>query len=176
MPRSFDISVDYEASVEQVLGAFADRQYWLVRLADSGVDDATLNSLQVADDGGVAVATTQVLRSDRLPGVVAQFHRGDLAIERRETWTPVTNGQASATVDGAITGAPVSLTGAATLKTGAATLKKKGPGGARLDFHVSVDVRIPLVGGKIERLIGGQLVDLVTAEQRFTTTWLSEKS
>jgi hypothetical protein len=170
MPRSFDISVDYEASVEQVLGAFADRQYWLARLADSGVDDATLNSLQVADDGGVAVATTQVLRSDRLPGVVAQFHRGDLSIERQETWTPATDGQATATVDGAITGAPVSL-------TGAATLKKKGPGGgARLDFHVAVDVRIPLVGGKIERLIGGQLVDLVIAEQRFTTTWLAEKS
>ncbi|MET0702089.1 MAG: DUF2505 domain-containing protein [Mycobacterium sp.] len=170
MPRSFDISVDYEASVEQVLGAFADRQYWLARLADSGVDDATLDSLQANDDGGVAVATTQVLRSDRLPGVVAQFHRGDLSIERRETWTPVTDGQATATVDGAITGAPVSL-------TGAATLTEKGPGGgARLDFHVSVDVRIPLVGGKIERLIGGQLVDLVIAEQRFTTTWLADHS
>jgi hypothetical protein len=169
MPRSFDISVDYESSVKQVLGAFADRPYWLARLADSGVDDATLDSLQVDGDGGIAIATTQVLRSDRLPGVVAQFHRGDLAIERRETWQPVTDGQATAAVDGAITGAPVSLTGSATLKKGAG-------GGARLDFHVSVDVRIPLVGGKLERLIGGQLVDLVIAEQRFTTTWLAEKS
>jgi hypothetical protein len=169
MPRSFDISVDYEGSVEQVLGAFRDRKYWLARLADSGVDDATLDSLHVDDDGGVAVATTQVLRSDRLPGVVAQFHRGDLSIERRETWKPVIDGQATATVDGAITGAPVSL-------IGGATLKKGNGGGARLDFQVSVDVKIPLVGGKIERLIGGQLVDLVIAEQRFTTAWLAEKA
>ncbi|CAN5861321.1 DUF2505 domain-containing protein [soil metagenome] len=169
MPRSFDISVDYEGSVEQVMAAFADRQYWLARLADSGVDDATLDSLHIDDAGDIAIATTQVLRSDRLPGVVAQFHRGDLHIERRETWKPVTDGLANAAVDGAITGAPVSLTGSATLKRSAA-------GGARLDFQVSVDVSIPLVGGKIERLIGGQLVDLVIAEQRFTTTWLAETS
>ena len=97
MPRSFDISVDYEGSVEQVHRAFGDEQYWLTRLADSGVDDASLDSMQIGADGGIAVATTQVLRSDRLPGVVAQFHKGDLRIERRETWSPVTGGQASAT-------------------------------------------------------------------------------
>jgi Protein of unknown function (DUF2505) len=168
MPRSFDISVDYEGSVEQVHAAFRDRQYWLARLADSGVDDATLDSLQVDGDGGVTVATTQVLRSDRLPAVVGQFHKGDLRIERCETWSPVSDGQASATVDGAITAAPVSLQGAATL-TGSG-------GGARLQFHVTVEVRIPLVGGKVESLIGEQLVDLVIAEQRFTTTWIAENS
>ncbi|CAN5564373.1 DUF2505 domain-containing protein [soil metagenome] len=169
MPRSFDISVDYEGSVEQVHSAFRDRQYWLTRLADSGVDDASLDSLRLDPErvvGGVTIATTQVLRSDRLPALVGQFHKGDLRIERRETWSPVSDRQASATVDGAITGAPVSLTGAATLK---------GSGSqARLEFHVTVEVRIPLVGGKIEGLIGKQLVDLVIAEQRFTTTWIAE--
>lgn len=166
MPRSFDISVDYEGSVEQVHSAFRDRQYWLARLADSGVDDASLDSLQVDDGGGVTVATTQVLRSDQLPAVVRQFHKGDLRIGRREAWSPVSDGQASASVDGSITGAPVTLTGAATLRPVEA--------GARLDFHVTVEVRIPLVGGKIEGLIGAQLVDLVTAEQRFTSTWIAE--
>ena len=166
MPRSFDISVDYEGSVEQVHHAFRDRQYWLARLADSGVDDSSLDSLQVGGDGGITIATTQVLRSDRLPAVVGQFHKGDLRIERRETWSPVSDGQSSATVDGAITGAPVSLKGAATLR---------GSGsGARLDFHVTVEVRIPLVGGKIEGLIGKQLVELVIAEQQFTTKWIAE--
>ncbi|MCV7230268.1 DUF2505 domain-containing protein [Mycolicibacterium komossense] len=170
MPRSFDISVDYDGSVEHVHRAFEDKQYWLARLADSGVDDASLDSLELDPDGGVTVATTQVLRSDRLPAVVVQFHKGDLRIERRESWRPVRDGQASATVAGAITAAPVSLTGAATLKTSA------GGAGARLDFHVTVEVRIPLVGGKIESLIGKQLVDLVVAEQRFTTKWIAENS
>ena len=36
MPRSFDMSTDYAVSVEEVLRAFSDEQYWLARLADSG--------------------------------------------------------------------------------------------------------------------------------------------
>jgi Protein of unknown function (DUF2505) len=35
-------------------------------------------------------------------------------------------------------------------------------------------VRIPLVGGKLENFIGNQLVELLIAEQRFTTTWIGE--
>jgi hypothetical protein len=32
------------------------------------------------------------------------------------------------------------------------------------------------VGGKLETFIGNQLVDLLNAEQRFTTRWLAEDS
>ena len=48
---------------------------------------------------------------DRLPGIVTQFHPGDLAIVREETWSPVSDGKATATVTGAIPGAPVTLSG-----------------------------------------------------------------
>ncbi len=76
MPRSFDMAAEYEGSVEQVHRAFSDQTYWLERLADSGADRATLDSMTVTDDGGIDVVTTQVLRRDRLPGVVTQFHPG----------------------------------------------------------------------------------------------------
>ncbi|MGB8795260.1 MAG: DUF2505 domain-containing protein, partial [Mycobacterium sp.] len=36
MPRSFDMSTYYGATVEEVLRAFSEEQYWLARLADSG--------------------------------------------------------------------------------------------------------------------------------------------
>ena len=41
-------------------------------------------------------------------------------------------------------------------------------------FRATVEVRIPLVGGKVENFIGNQLVDLLIAEQRFTTMWIAE--
>jgi Protein of unknown function (DUF2505) len=47
-------------------------------------------------------------------------------------------------------------------------------GGARLKLRATVEVRIPLVGGKLENFIGNQLVELLIAEQRFTTTWIGE--
>jgi Protein of unknown function (DUF2505) len=172
MPRSFDMAADYEGSVEQVHQAFSDQTYWLERLADSGADRATLDSMEVGIDGragGIRVKTTQVLRADRLPGIVTQFHPGDLSIVREETWSPVCDGKATATITGAIPGAPVTLSGTGVLAPGE-------NGGSRLQFNASVEVRIPLVGGKVENFIGGQLVELLIAEQRFTTAWLKENA
>jgi len=165
MPRSFDMATDYRTSVEQIHRAFCDEQYWLARLADSGADEARLDSLRVGGDGGVDVMTTQVLRSDRLPGVVGQFHRGDLSITREESWSPLTGRRATAAVSGSIARAPVTL-------TGAAELSPADPQ-ARLAFRATVEVRVPLVGSKLEKFIGAQLVELMVAEQRFTTGWIA---
>lgn len=166
MPRSFDMSTDYAESVEAVLRAFGDEQYWLARLTDSGVDDSTLNSMAVGD-GVIDVVTTQVLRSDRMPALVTQFHRGDLRIRREERWEPIVDGSATATVTGSILDSPASL-------TGTAVLEPLDNGGARLKFRATVEVKIPLVGGKLENFIGTQLVELLIREQRFTTTWIGE--
>lgn len=166
MPRSFDLAAEYDGTVEQVHSAFSDRAYWLARLADSGADDATLDAMTIGDDAGIDVKTTQVLRADRLPAVVTQFHRGDLAIKREEVWSGVSDGRATSTVTGSIPGAPVSL-------TGSAVLAPRSDGGSRLQLKVTVEVRVPLVGGKIENFIGNGLVELMIAEQRFTTMWIN---
>lgn len=166
MPRSFDMASEFGGSVEQVLGAYRDEQYWLARLADSGADHATLDSLTVGRDGTVSASTTQVLARDRLPGVAAQFIKGDLSIVRHETWSPARNDRADGKVTGSIPRAPVSVTGTGLLAPAAK--------GSRLDVRATVEVRIPLLGGKLESFIGGQLVDLLSAEQRFTTVWITE--
>ena len=59
--------------------------------------------------------------------------------------------------------APANVSGTALLS---ATAKS---GGARLECRITVHVRVPLIGGKLENLVGTQLADLVVAEQRFTT-------
>jgi hypothetical protein len=169
MPRSFDMAAEYGGSVEQVHRAFRDERYWLARLTGSGADHYSLDSM-VLDGGGVDVVTTQTLRADRLPGVVTQFHRGDLSFVREETWTPVRDGQATATVKGSITGAPATLSGSAVLAPA------NDATSSRLELKATVEVNIPLVGGKIETFIGNQLVDLLISEQRFTTVWITENT
>jgi hypothetical protein len=168
MPRSFDMAAEYEGTVDQVHQAFRDERYWLERLARSGADKATLNSMTGDGDGGIDVITTQTLRSDRLPGVVSQFHHGDLSFVREETWSPVTDGKATAAVTGSIPGAPATLAGTAVLMPAGS--------GSRMEFKVTVEVRIPLVGGKVESFIGSQLQDLLGAEQRFTSAWIGENA
>ena len=170
MPRSFDMAAEYEGSVEQVHRAFSDEQYWLARLADSGADDYSLDSMDLDDDGGIDVVTTQTLRADRLPGVVTQFHRGDLSFVREEVWTPVRDGaghRGGQGLDHRRARDPGGTAVLAPAESGA---------GSRLEFKATVEVNIPLVGGKIENFIGSQLVDLLIAEQRFTTVWITENS
>lgn len=162
------MATEYGGTVEQVHRAFGDEEYWLVRLGDSGADHATLDDMTIGPDGALRIKTTQTLRADRLPSVVTQFHRGDLSFVREERWAPVVDGRTSATVTGAIPGAPAGL-------RGTAVLAPAGPG-SRLAFTATVEVRVPLVGGKIENFIGHQLVDLLIAEQRFTTVWIAENS
>ena len=159
------MATDYDADVATVHRALRDEQYWLARLADSGADEARLDLITLGGDGSVDVVTTQVLKSSRLPAMVSQFHRGDLEITREERWTGLINGTANAVVTGSISGAPVSVTGNAQLQP--------SDTGARMAFHADVTVRVPLVGGKLENFIGNQLVELLTAEQRFTTRWIA---
>ena len=166
MPRSFDMAIEYEGTPVQVHNAFCDKDYWLARLAASGADDATLDAFRVGHDGGVDVVTTQVLRADRLPGIVHQFHHGDLEIRRAETWTGLSEGSAGATVASSIVRAPVALSGDARLSAHAER--------TRLSFNATVEVRIPLVGGKMEKFIGNQLLNLLSTEQEFTTEWIRE--
>ena len=63
------------------------------------------------------------------------------------------------------------------LDTGTTTLEPVAEsGGARLKLRATVEVRIPLVGGKLENFIGSQLIELLIREQRFTTTWIGESA
>jgi hypothetical protein len=172
MPRSFDLSADYENSVEEIHQAFLAEGYWKARLADIPVDEATLVSMRVGGDSGndgtVEVVTLQVVRSHNLPALVKQLHRGDLSVRRKEKWGPITDGAATASIAGSIEGTPANVSGIAELSPIAET------GGARLEFRISVQVRVPLIGGKVERLIGTQLAELVSREQRLTAEWIAD--
>ena len=171
MPRSFDLSADYDGSVDEVHRAFTDETYWRARLAGSGVDLAKLESMRVGGETGdedtVEVVTVQVIQSHKLPGMVTQLHSGDLRIRREEVWGPVADGAAQGSVVGAILDAPVNLIGTAMLSPIVET------GGARLTFRATVQVRVPIIGGKLENIIGTRLAELVAAEQRFTTEWIA---
>ncbi|RWA18507.1 hypothetical protein MBRU_04630 [Mycolicibacterium brumae DSM 44177] len=161
------MAADYASSVPTVLAAFGDERYWLARL-DASTGEAHLDQLTRDSDGAITVRTTEVLDSDTLPALVRQVYPGDLRVERSEHWSPVSGGSSTATVTGAVPGAPVRLAGNGTLSPAHA--------GSHLQLTVSVEVRIPLVGGKIEEMLGGQLRELIAYEQRFTTEWLTGRS
>ena len=165
MSRSFEISTESPASVEQIHAAFGREDYWLARLA-AGDATITLDSLIVDADGTVTVRTTQHLVHQLLPGLVAKLVPGDLKILSSETWRPVDDGQVRGQVS-------VSAPGGLGSGRGEAWLAPAG-NGSQLRYAVRVEVKIPLVGGKLEKSLGAGLAESIPALLRFTTTWITE--
>jgi hypothetical protein len=174
MPRSFELSADYEGTVDQVHRAFCHEGYWLARLGDIPVDEARLESMRVGgesgNDGTIEVVTLQLIRSHNLHAIVKQLHRGDVGIRRKETWGPLIDGTATGSIVVTILDTPVTVSGTGELSPLAES------GGARLMCRIAVQVRVPLIGGKVERLIGAQLDELVSREQRLTTEWIAKNA
>jgi hypothetical protein len=168
MPRSFDVSADSPASIDQVHAAFGDEEYWLARLVAVGAvaGGGTLDSLVVDADGTVVVATTISLVPDRLPKIVTKLGRGEMHMVNTETWRRGRPTEVRGTINIAVPGTPVSATGAAVV----APLDS----GSRFRYSATVHVKLPLVGGQIESLMSGRLAEGIMDIQRFTTAWISE--
>ena len=85
---------------------------------------------------------------------------------QNETWSPIGGGQVRGEVSIAARGAPGSGLGTALLAP--------AQNGSRLKCTATVEFKVPLVGGKIESLIGRQLVEQFSVIQRFTAKWITE--
>lgn len=166
MPHSFDLSTESPASVEQVHAAFGREDYWLARIAARDAN-TTLDSLIVDADGTVTMRATQHLGRQLLPVLVAKLIPGDhLKIVSSETWRVAGDRQMRGQVSIAASGG---------LGSGRAEVWLTPAGdGSQLRFAVIVEVKIPLLGHKLEKAIGAGLARDIPALQRFTTTWIAE--
>ena len=164
MPRSFDVSVDSPASVDQVHAALSTEEYWLARLETLNGSTA-LESLVVDDDQTVRVTTTQDLGRDLLPGIVSKFYRRDLTVRHTETWRP-SGDQLRGEITVAVSGAPGSGSAAASVAPTS--------NGSLLTLNGTVEFKVPLVGGTVESFIAREFARGIPDVQDFTAKWVTE--
>lgn len=165
MPRGFDVSTASTATVAEVHAAFADSDYWRDRLAEFGGDSIRLDSLVVESDS-VFVGTTQELRNDALPALIAKAIPSGLKVVREETWRLAGAGEMHGDVVITTSGAPISGV--------AKALVSPTPEGSLLRFTGTVQMKVPLIGGPIEKYISSQIAEEIPGLQRFTTRWISQ--
>ena len=48
--------------------------------------------------------------------------------------------------------------------------------GSRLNYITTVEVRLAMVGGRIERHIGSKVPEQIAATHRFTMAWITENA
>ncbi|KUI18875.1 hypothetical protein AU193_06930 [Mycobacterium sp. GA-1285] len=166
MSRSFDFAVESAATVEQIHSAFCATEYWRSRLKAFG-GFGRLDSLVTNDDGSVDIVVVQDLRRDGLPRLVARFFPGSWRVVQNESWCPAAGGRVRGKVCISTHGAPGSGSGD--------ILLSPAPSGSTLECSATVEFRVPLVGAKIEFIMGHLLTQQISTIQRFTAEWIAEQ-
>ena len=110
---------------------------------------------------GVTVVLRQMVPASALPSFVRSVLPGDLSIRRTETWN-----DSGGTVHSAVDGAPGVINGQMTLDP--------DPEGSVLAMQLAATVRLPLIGGKVEKVITDSVSRLMDSEYDFTLRWLRD--
>ena len=99
--------------------------------------------------------------TDRVPGFAKKFVGSEVDIVQAETWTSPEHGDIEVTIPGK----PGSMAGTAVLS--------EADGVTTETVTLDITVKIPLVAGKIETLIGKILGSALRAENRTGVAWLA---
>lgn len=165
MPRPIRFQSQYSLSSEETFAALVSREYLEAKLESIGGNNAALLEL-ASDENNAKYTLRQGVSRQYLPSAVQNFLRGDLIIERSETWRRVDCGQYEGSVAARVKDAPGHISGA---------LRLAGLDDTSCQFSIDgqAKVDIPLIGGKIETAIAEQVVKLMEREGRFTQEWLT---
>lgn len=158
MPKSFEFSAEFAHPVERVYAVLTDEAYWRGRLApDSRAAVQVVDSLDGDGRPLVTVTMTETVDSASFPALVRKAVRGEMRMQRVDSWSPVGDGRASGRVEGTSTGIPVVIRGDYDL----------GPhaGGALLAVRGTITAKVPVIGGSIETLARQMVGQMVTRDR-----------
>jgi len=163
MARSIDYRSTLAFPAEKVFATMTDEEYLRARLRELGGPGSELLEHEATPESA-RYKLKQGLSEKDLPPIVGKVMQGDLAIQRTETLRKTGDDAYGGDVDVAISGVPASASGTMRL----------ADNGSGSDFEVraDVEVKVPLIGGKIEEIVAEQVRRLLEAETAFTIQWL----
>jgi hypothetical protein len=155
-------SIDFPCPPAQFAAAVATEQYWKDLVANVAADVSDLDSF--TDDGDtITIVLRQRVPEKNLPTIVTKVRPGDLEITRTVVWPKAE--AADGTFSAVVAGAPAKVNG--TQKLVATST------GCEVIFTGQAEVSIPFIGGKVEKSIAENVVELIEAEREYTTEWIN---
>ena len=145
---------DSSGSVEEVFAVLTSTG-WPARKAAELHDGSAVVEREERPDGGVLLVVSRELPSS-VPGFLERFLPADGRVVQTDDWGPASGGERHGTWSVALPGAPATLGGTLRLAPTAA--------GSSYTISGEVTVKVPLIGGKAERLIGEMVVKLAAKE------------
>jgi uncharacterized protein YndB with AHSA1/START domain len=156
----FRHELTYDAPPEQVFAMLADPEF---RRASCEAMEVISADVQLDRDGeGFNLVIDQQQNTKDLPGFARTFAGESTQAIQREVWLDATAGNLSIESPGKPAGA-----------TGTIRLEEAG-GGTREVVELEIKVKVPLIGGKLEKLMAEKVASGMDTEQRVGAAWLKE--
>ncbi|MGH3330286.1 MAG: DUF2505 domain-containing protein [Nocardioidaceae bacterium] len=155
----FEHEIRYDAAPAEVYAMLSDPAFREKVCAAQHAHDSSVN---IAVDGnGMSVVVDQKRPSDGVPHFARKIVGDEIHIRQTESWSDPSR----AALDVAIPGKPGHLKGSVTIQSGGS--------GSVETVSGEIKVHLPLVGGKLEHLIGQILESALKAEERVGRAWLA---
>ena len=147
----------YDATVDEVLAMLFDKAY---REKVSAAKQALTSEITIERDGETTTVIVDETQAPSIPSFARKFVGDSVQLVQRATWTG-----SSADFEVEIPGKPGHLKGTLTLT----------PDGARTRevIDAEVTVKVPLLGGKLEELIGGIFGKTLETQNAVAVAWLA---
>jgi Protein of unknown function (DUF2505) len=162
-----DLKAEYrfEADAEAVFAMFTDPEYQRQKLTDAGHTHVeVLECGPGADGSSFRIVTRRTVAVD-VPGVLKRVLTPTNTVTQTDEWAADQKGTRTGTWKVEIKGVPIHLSGTMRLAAGKSGSVETISGVAKAS--------LPLVGGKLEKLAGGNFNDSTAQEQDFSTRWLA---
>ncbi|MGB0101423.1 MAG: DUF2505 domain-containing protein [Nocardioides sp.] len=158
----FRHELTYDASPSDVFEMLADPAF---REAACTAQDVISAEVHVERDGnGFSLTIDQEQRTDDLPGFARPFTGDSTRAILREEWEDTTGGTLR-----------IDAPGKPSEVKGTVTLRPEGSG-TREIVELDLRIKVPLVGGKLEKLLAEKIAGGLEAEHSVGTAWLAGAS
>ena len=151
----------YDASPAEVFEMLADPAF---RQAVTEAMDVISADVQVERDGdGFTLVIDQLQKTDDLPGFARTFAGDSTQAIQRETWPDPSGARLT-----------IEAPGKPTSSSGTIRLESDGAGTTEV-VELEIKVKVPLIGGKLEKLMAEKVRAGMDVEHQVGQTWLSRK-
>ena len=166
MATRFSHSARIDAQLETVFTSYADEAYWRDRMRAVGSPEDTLDDFASTGDS-VSVTITQYIPDEDIPDLARKVLPGQLTIVRTSTFTGFDGERFSGSARAEAAGGIGMIDGSAEVVDAAGVAQESVSG--------LVKVSVPLLGGKLEKMVIAHLTRLFEAEYQHLNRWTSTR-
>jgi hypothetical protein len=164
MAKRFHASMHFDLGPDEVFAAQADPHYVIWKHEHMAAFDV---SAAMREEGDHVVVSSSRRLPAEIPAMAKRFVGESILIEEVHDWAPPTaNGVRHGRVTASFGHAPMSVDGTLLLR----------PAGSGSDMEVVIHSRahVPLVGGKLENMVGDQFMRALRVEERIAPRWFEQ--